>query len=77
MWIGPKLEIKKMANREVSLTNPATGTVCTLVFDNMDKPGKEVTVMQNSAYAGVYSLQVAEKGIENARKAGWPIAESN
>lgn len=66
-----------MTNRKVSMTNPATGTVCTLMFDNMDKPGKEVTVLQNDAYAGVYSLKIAEGGIENARKAGWPIIESN
>lgn len=62
--------------RTVTLTHPATGAVTKLVFDNMDKPGKEVSVLAQGLFpAGCYSLAVAERGIARAIDQDWLVEE--
>lgn len=63
--------------RIVKMTNPANSTVVELRYDNLDKPGKEVTIYQNGEWAGVYALEVADKGVANAKAQGWPVEDSN
>lgn len=60
----------------VKLTNPETSTVIALHYDSLDKKGAEVTIYQNDQYAGVYSLETANKGITNAKSKNWPVSET-
>ena len=44
----------------VKTTDPKTNTAIELRYDNLDKPGAEVTIYRAGVFAGTYSLAVAD-----------------